>query len=30
MPRAQYRTLCRAIEALEREGVRFAEDGVYL
>ena len=28
--RAQYRTLCRAIEALESEGVRFSEDGVHL
>jgi len=28
--RAQYRTLCKAIEALESEGVRFSEDGVHL
>jgi transcriptional regulator with XRE-family HTH domain len=25
---AQYQMLCRAIEALESEGVRFSEDGV--
>jgi hypothetical protein len=30
MPRAQYRTLCRLIDALESEGVRFSEDGVHL
>jgi transcriptional regulator with XRE-family HTH domain len=27
---AQYQMLCRAIEALEAEGVRFAESGVHL
>ena len=27
---AQYQMLCRAIEALESEGVRFSEDGVRL
>src|SRR5262249_1820492 len=27
---AQYQMLCRAIEALESEGVRFSEAGVYL
>ena len=27
---AQYQMLCRAIEALENEGVRFSEDGVRL
>jgi len=27
---AQYQMLCRAIEALEAEGVRFAERGVHL
>jgi len=27
---AQYQMLCRAIEALEAEGVRFAESGVQL
>jgi transcriptional regulator with XRE-family HTH domain len=30
VPRAQYRTLCRLIDALESEGVRFSEDGVRL
>jgi transcriptional regulator with XRE-family HTH domain len=30
VPRAQYRTLCRAIGVLEAEGVRFSEDGVQL
>jgi transcriptional regulator with XRE-family HTH domain len=27
---AQYQMLCRAIDALEAEGVRFAESGVHL
>jgi len=27
---AQYQMLCRAIEALEAEGVRFSESGVHL
>jgi DNA-binding transcriptional regulator YiaG len=28
VPRAQYRSLCRLIDALENEGVRFSDDGV--
>jgi transcriptional regulator with XRE-family HTH domain len=27
---AQYQMLCRAIEALEAEGIRFSDDGVHL
>ena len=30
VPRAQYRTLCRLIDALEAEGVRFSDGGVHL
>ena len=30
VPRAQYRTLCRLIDALEDAGVRFSDGGVHL
>ena len=30
VPRAQYRTLCRLLEALEDAGVRFSDGGVHL
>jgi hypothetical protein len=30
LPGAQYRTLCKLIDVLEGEGVRFREDGVYV
>jgi hypothetical protein len=29
VPAAQYRTLCRLIDALEAEGVRFTDSGVH-
>jgi DNA-binding transcriptional regulator YiaG len=30
VPRAQYRTLCRLIDVLEAEGIRFSDGGVHL
>jgi hypothetical protein len=30
VPRAQYRTLCRLIDALEDAGIRFSDSGLYL